>query len=65
MNMVLSLVTTLMSKVKCDDKPLMTKVKHDDLGRTLDVDIEAIGTHWNTKWVQMTHSVVICGLIGS
>ena len=54
MNMVLSLMTTL-----------MTKVKHDDMARTLDVGIKSIGTHWNTKWVQMTHYVVIYGLMGS
>ena len=51
--------------VVIDDKPSMTKVKHDDMARTLDVGIKAIGTHWNTKWVQMTHYVVICGLMGS
>ena len=48
--MVLSLMITL-----------LTKVNHDNMARTLDVGIKAIGTHWNTKWVQMTHSVVICG----
>ena len=31
-------------KVKCDDKPLMTKVKHDDMERTLGMGIGAIGT---------------------
>ena len=42
MNMMLSLMTTL-----------MTKFKHDDMARTLDVGIKAIGTHWNSngsKW---------------
>ena len=53
MNMVLSLMTTL-----------MTKGKHDDMARTLDVGIEAIEAHWNTQCVQMTHSVVICSLMG-